>query len=371
MHSCCRLALAVICSAVAAVACMAPSQSSDTPAVAPGAVAAASATSAAASGPVGSFTLTVAAPALLIERTRSAPVAVSVARVAPFNGPVTVTVTGAQASGALPSGVVASALTIPAGRSVGTLTIAVSGAAKFGPAALTIRAAAPGGVAPSSVPLALVVGRATGGFAEASPTPYASTAPSNVTSHTAAYRVEIAAAPAGDAHLRTARFFQGAVPLGSELGFNLGPTPTFGGAGFCDDLAAGALGRGVVLSAAPPGSPSQNVVSFVDLTAKPVVVRQVGTDMQATAPKPRAFAPRVFFSPDCSIALVAGVNKLASPNHLLQLIDLTTGARLGSEIGFNSTQFAAQLKSVGLAQQLEVTLDAGSATARTVTVALP
>ena len=170
---------------------------------------------------------------------------------------------------------------------------------------------------------------------------------------------------------RTARFFQGPIPLGSELGFSLGPAPTLGGAGFCDDLAAGALGRGVVLSAAPPGSPSQNVVSFVDLAGKPVVVRQVGADMQATLPKPRAFAPRIFFSPDCSIALVAGVNRLASPNHLLQLVDLTTGNRLGNEVGFNTTQFAAEVKSVGMAQQLEVTVDAGTATARTIAVALP
>lgn len=365
-----RSALVVVGSAVVATACMAPSQSSDAPASAPVTAAAASVASAPA-GPVGSFTMTVAAPALLIERTRSAVLAVSIARVAPFNGPVSVTIAGAAASAALPTGVVASALTVPAGRSVGTLTIAVSAAAKFGPLALIVRGTGPGGVAPTSVPLALVVGRATGSFSEASPTPYASTVPSNVTSHTAAYRVEVAAAPAGTAHARTARFFQGPIPLGSELGFSLGPAPTLGGAGFCDDLAAGALGRGVVLSASPPGSPSQNVVSFIDLAGKPVVVRQVGADMHATLPKPRTFAPRVFFSPDCSIALVAGVNRLASPNHLLQLVDLTTGNRLGSEVGFNTTQFAAAVKSVGMAQQLEVTVDAGTATARTIAVALP
>jgi len=313
----------------------------------------------------------VATTSLLIERTKSALVAVSVARVAPFNGPVTVTVTGADASAALPPGVVASALTIPTGRSVGTLTLAVSAAGKFGPVALSVRGAGPGGVAPSSVPLALVVGRATGSFSEASPAPYASTVPSNVTSHTAAFRVEIAAAASGSAQARTARFFKGPIPLGSELAFSPGPAPTLGGAGFCDDLAAGALGQGVVLSAAPPGSPAQNFVTFVDLTGKPAVVRQLGADTQATAPRPRALAPRVFFSPDCSVALVAGVNRLASPSHLLQLIDLTTGNRLGNNVGFNSAQFSAQVKSVGTAQQLEVTVDDGTASARTIAVALP
>ena len=279
----CRLALLAIGSAVAAAACTAPSQGSDTP-VAQSVAAAAASSASAPAGPVGSFTLTVAAPSLLIERTKSGAVAVSVARVAPFNGPVTVTLAGGDASAALPAGVAASTLTIAAGRSVGTLTIAVSAAAKFGPSALTVHAAGPGGVAPGNASLALVVGRATGSFAEASPTPYASTVPSNVTSHTAAFRVEISAAASGPTQARTARFFRGPIPLGSELGFSLGPTPTLGGAGFCDDLAAGALGRGVVLSAAPPGSPSQNVVTFVDLTGKPDVVRQVGADMQATAP---------------------------------------------------------------------------------------
>jgi len=365
-----RLAWVVVGAAVS-VACTAPSQGSDTPVAQPVAAAAAASVASAPAGPVGSFMLALAAPAVLIERTKSAAVAVSVTRVAPFNGPVTVSVGGAGASAALPTGVLANALTIPAGRSVGTLTIAVLGAAKFGSSALTVRGAAPGGVATTSVSLALVVGRATGGFAEASPTPYASTVPSNVTSHTAAYRVEVAAAAAGAAQARTARYFKGPIPLGSELGFSLGPAPALGGAGFCDDLAAGALARGVVLSATAPGSRTQNVVTFVDLTGNAAVVREVGVDMHAVAPKPRVFAPRVFFSPDCSIALVAGVNRRASPHHLLQLVDLTTGNRLGSDIGFSSTQFQAQVKSAGTAQQLEVTVDAGSATARTISIALP
>ena len=193
----CRLAWVAVVACVAALACTAPSQGSDTPVAQPlAAVASASAASAPA-GPVGSFTLALAAPAVLIERTKSSALAVSVTRVAPFSGPVTVSVGSAGASAVLPTGVLANALTIPAGRSVGTLTIAVSGAAKFGSSALAVRGAAPGGVASTSAPLALVVGRATGSFAEASPTPYASTVPSNVTSHTAAFRVEVAAAAAG------------------------------------------------------------------------------------------------------------------------------------------------------------------------------
>ena len=222
------------------------------------------------------------------------------------------------------------------------------------------------------MPLALVVGRATGSFSEASPTPYASTVPSNVTSHTAAYRVEIAAAPAGTAQARTARFFQGPIPLGSELGFSLGPAPTLGGA----RLLRRPRRRRARPRRRPLGGTSRIAVAERSSASSTWPASRWSCARSAPTcrrrlPKPRDSLRAIFFSPDCSIALVAGVNRLASPNHLLQLVDLTTGDRLGSVVGFNTTQFAAEVKSVGMAQQLEVTVDAGTATARTIAVALP
>jgi len=65
-----RLAWVVVGAAVS-VACTAPSQGSDTPVAQPVAAAAAASVASAPAGPVGSFMLALAAPAVLIERTKS------------------------------------------------------------------------------------------------------------------------------------------------------------------------------------------------------------------------------------------------------------------------------------------------------------
>lgn len=359
------LGAAAIVGAVALSACTPPPRLVETAAAgaAPAAVGSAPA-------PIGGFTLALATPSLRIERTKSATVAVTVTRTAPFVGAVSVTIAPAVSPG-LPPGVLASPLTIAAGQRIGVLTLMAAGAAKFGPAALIVQGVGAAGVAAASAPLELVVGRASGSFAEASPAPYLSTVPSNVTSHTGALRVEIAPGTAGVPQARQARFFRGATPIGTAIDFTLGPVSTLGGAGFCDDLAAGALARGVVLSGPLSGVATQNVFTFVDLTGSASPARQLGADSQASTPTRQVFQPRVFFSPDCSVALVAGVDRRGPRKHLLQLIDLASGNRLGGEIGFDSTSFAANVVRVGMAQQLEVTVDGAGPKPQTITIPLP
>ena len=310
--------------------------------------------------PTGSFTLTTPVAALLVERTKSVTVPIAIARTAPFAGAVTVTVAG------LPMGATASPLTILAAQTSGSVTVSVPASVAFGKSSLTLGGSAGPGGPTDTAPLALTVGRATGALIEASPTPYASTLPSTVTSRSGIFRVEISTGPPTLPEPRKARFFRGAQPLGNEIGFSLGPVSTLGGAGFCDDSAAGALTRGVVLTGMPAGFAAQNVFTFVDLTVNAGVQRQVPANMQSSAPSPHVFQPRVYFSADCSIALVASVNTLGPQNHLVQVFDMVTGSPIGSEIPFDTPIFGAALQTVGAAQRVEVKVDTGTAGAQVV-----
>jgi hypothetical protein len=314
--------------------------------------------------PTGGFTLTTPSAALLVERTKSVMVPVTISRTGPFAGAVTVTVSG------LPAGVTASALTIAAAQTGGTLSLSASAAASFGKTSLTLRGSGGTTGPTATAPLSLTVGRATGAFAEANPAPYASTLPSSRTSRSGTFRVDISTGAPTLPQPRKAVFFRGTQQLGQEIGFTLGPVSTLGGAGFCDDAAAGALTRGVVLSGALPGFSSQNVFTFVDM-ANPQVLRQVSANMQSSAPSPHVFQPRVFFSADCSVALVASVNTLGPQNHLLQLFDMTTGSPIGTELPFDTPIFSATLQTVGAAQRVEVKVDTGAAGAQVVNRPVP
>ncbi len=314
--------------------------------------------------PTGGLTLTTPVAALLVERTKSVTVPITITRTAPFAGAVTVTVAG------LPMGATASPLTIGPMQTGGSLVLSAPASVGFGKSSLTLSGSA-GPTGPSdTAPLSLTVGRATGPLIEANPTPYASTLPSTVTSRSGTFRVEISTGPPSLPQPRKARFFRGTQPLGNEIGFALGPVSTLGGAGFCDDTAAGALTRGVVLTGMPAGFASQNVFTFVDM-ANPHALRQVPANMQSSAPAPHVFQPRVFFSADCSIALVASVNTLGPQNHLVQVFDMMTGSPIGSEIPFDTPIFSALVKTTGTTQQVEVKVDTGAANAQVVNRAVP
>lgn len=314
--------------------------------------------------PTGGFTLTTPAPALLVERTKAVTVPVTIARTAPFAGAVAVTVSG------LPAGVTASPLTIGPAQTSGSLTLSAPASAGFGKSSLTLRGSAGPSGPSDTAPLSLTVGRATGALVEANPAPYASALPSSATSRSGTFRVQVSTGAPTLPQPRKAVFFRGTQQLGQEIGFTVGPVSTLGGAGFCDDTAAGALTRGVVLSGQLPGFSSQNVFTFVDM-ASPHVLRQVSADMQSSAPTPHVFQPRVFFSADCSIALVASVNRLGPQNHLVQVFDMMTGSPIGSEIPFDTPVFSGLVKTTGTTQQVEVKVDTGTAGAQVVNRPVP
>jgi hypothetical protein len=176
---------------------------------------------------------------------------------------------------------------------------------------------------------------------------------------------------------RAAVFRKGATPIGSAIGFSVGPQSNLGGAGFCRDnnAAQPPLTRGVVLTSSPSGSNAQYGFTFVDLVGSPAVLREMYADSSKTNPVVIA-QPRVFFSPDCTLALVAGVNTLGPSNYVVTVQDLQTGnppaGPCGWPIQFNSNNaFSAVVKTQGAQAQVEVTVDAGTPSAQVCTYSVP
>jgi hypothetical protein len=217
------------------------------------------------------------------------------------------------------------------------------------------------GVSSAGTPLRITVGRETGAFAEATPSPYLSSLPSSKTALAGAFRVDIATGAPTLPQPRKASFFRAAQAVGGEIGFTLGPVSNVGGAGFCANTLPVAITRGVVLSGALPGRASQNVVTFLDLTVNAPVLMEVPTDMnvQQTATGPFIlFQPRVYFSRDCTLALVAGANKLGP-------------TRIGAELPFETSIFSALVRTNGTKQEVEVKVDTGAASAQTAVRTIP
>jgi hypothetical protein len=314
--------------------------------------------------PVGSVSIQVPTMPVLLERRKSAMVTVAIVRTAPFAGPVTVSFASSSAT----SGVTATSASILAGATSATLTFSASGVATLGNVSGTLSAVATG-IVTATLPVSLRIGRTTGAFSEASPTPYASLP--TVPSAAGTYHVDIAPGAPGLPQPFKASFFKGTTQLGNDIGFTLGPVSSLGGAGFCNDAPGPVPGRGVVLSGMLPGFASQNVFTFVDLDGAAHTMHQATADMQSSAGTPHVFQPRVYFSPDCSIAMVVGVNTLGPSKNVLRLIDLTTGSSIGSEVDLDTNIYSATLTTVGAAQRVQVVADTGTATAQTMTANVP
>lgn len=324
--------------------------------------------------PAGTVTLSLSPTTRAIERGASGTVAVTVTRGGGFAGAVTVSLSG------LPADVTANTLTVPSGQTTGTLTLSVGASATFQQMIATVTGAGPAG-SPASAgnQLTLVIPRALGAFSEASPTPYASTVPSSVASLSGTFSASITTgAQAGLPQARAAQFRRGSNAIGSAIGFTLGlPIANLGGAGFCRDNSTTqpALTRGVVLSNAPGGSNAQYSFTFIDLTGTPTVLRQIVADGSRTSPAVTA-QPRVFFSPDCTLALVTGVYVLGPSSFAVNVLDLQTGnppsGSCGWPIQYNSANSATALVRItGTTTQVVVTVDPGTATAQTCTFSVP
>ena len=328
--------------------------------------------------PVGSFTLSASPNAIVVERGKFASTTITVTRVAPFTGGVAI-----AASSPVPTGVTVSGGPVGTGTMSAPLTINVSPAATIGKVTLNLTGTAipgpgmppPPTPGPASVSIALTIGRETGAFQEANPTPYLSTLPSTVNALSGAFSVQITVGQPSVPQPRKAQFFRGAQAVGNEIGFTLGPVTNLGGAGFCNNGSTAAITRGVVLSGQMPGFASQNVVTFLDVTVNSPSLVQAPTDanVQQTQGGPFIlFQPRVFFSRDCTLALVAGANKLGPSRHILHIYNLITGQPIGNDVSFETNIFSALVRTTAAAkQEVEVKVDTGAPSAQTVVIPIP
>jgi hypothetical protein len=315
--------------------------------------------------PTGGFSISANPSDLLIERGKSATTTISVTRSPPFAGAVTVALTNP------PAGITMAPVTTMG--PTATVTIATAAAAAHGKVTLAVGGTA-AGVPNAGTPLRVTVGREPGPFAEANPTPYTSTLPSSKSALAGGFRVDIATGAPSLPQPRKATFYRGTVTVGNEIGFTLGPTSNLGGAGFCANSLPLAITRGVVLSGALPGYASQNVITFVDLTVTAPRQIEATAEMtvQHTSTSPLiTFQPRVFFSRDCTLALVAGANKLGPSQHVLTVYDLISGQPIGAEVPFETATFSALVRTAGTRQEVEILVDTGAPTAQTVVYNVP
>ncbi len=289
-------------------------------------------------------------PVLVVRRNGGfADLSVSIAPVAGFADPVTISVTNP------PSGIVVGTATIPAGKTVGQVAITANTGASYGDRTLTLRASGGGVVKTTS--FTVRVFRATGAFAKAS---FAvTTPPQSAVSSSGAVRVTALLGSNVGLPSAFAAVFerQGAAgTLGQPIAFNHGQTnvqnQAFGGAGFC-----AAPNAGFVISGSGPGvsvpSSAQFVASVLEFTNPSVVGHADVAAFRSTNP-PYYIEPALYFSPDCSVALVVGAHPLGPENNLAQVIDLRSGNIINS-IEFSAPFFNASVADGSTRQRIDFT----------------
>lgn len=309
---------------------------------------------------LGEFSLRANPTDLVIERGESGSTNIAVTRRAPFAGAVSLSLLSP------PTNVSASPVSVAAGAGSATFPISVAMAAvPGGKHSLTISGSA--GTLSDTTMVKVQVGRTTGAFAEASPTPYTSPVPSSANSIAGGFRVDVALGgtsyPTG---WRTATFSKGGQQIGQPVGFTIGTANNLAGAGFCANGSPTALTHGVVMSGAQSSYSSQNVITIVDLVGnKPPFSLPVD---QTTYLNGRfyTFQPRVFFSPDCTLAMIASANPIGPQPHKIQLTDLQTGSPLGYEMPLNTDIFSAEVVTSAMGNMQEIVLrgDTGTSNAQ-------
>ena len=109
------------------------------------------------------------------------------------------------------------------------------------------------------------------------------------------------------------------------------------------------------MSGTLPGFASDNVFMIVDLLGNPNIVRSFPVEATKSASL-YFFQPLVFFSRDCTLAMIVGSNKIGPSNNDLRIIDLTTGNPIGADIPFNTT-YSAAVAIVNNQPTVQVTAD--------------
>ncbi len=307
--------------------------------------------------PAGSISLNALPSPLAIERGKTVSVPITITRNAPFIGSVSIAAT------VLPAGVTQAPLTIPSGSTTGTLSLSAvaTTSISFGSSNLTITAAdaSTAGATSDTKSLKLIVSRDTGSFVEASPAPYTNgLSNTTVSSLSGIFSAVMSPGPPAVPQTRKAVFLKGTQTVSQPVGFAMGPKSSMGGAGFCADSGTPTpFTQGVVMTGNTGGFSADNEFIVIDLLNHPNIQRAVPVEATKTPPSAYFFEPRIFFSHDCTLAIIAGSNKIGPSNNQLVFYDLLTGTPFHSEIPMTGNTFTATVTILSNQPTVQVSVD--------------
>jgi hypothetical protein len=264
-----------------------------------------------------------------------------------FRGPVAITVSN------LPTQVNANApLTIASSEVAGSLTLSATQRTPFQVRMLIVTAKGQAGreTLLHSQALSLQVSRRLGPFTEAVPD-FRSPGESR-SSRNRALSVKVQPGAEVGVAEELAASFQSAAgkPKGRPIGFYVDPGTQLGGAGFCRDSLAG-----VVLSANAQsmGFGAEYVLTFLSFSP-PAGTSRLEVNAAGLTTIRR---PRVFFSPDCTLAMVVGFTHSGSAQQSLSVIDLQSGEILARQDQLDSLVFSASVRLRNQEPTVEVRAD--------------
>jgi hypothetical protein len=274
---------------------------------------------------------TISATDVSIARNATGGLAVTVVPSNGFMSPVAVS------PGANPTGVTLSGATVTPPATTGSLLLS---AAKTAPlSSTTVPLTGTSGSLMHSTSAKVKVIAAMGPFAQAT---FAVTVPpANATSPDGTVPLTaVTGSSVANPSAYVARFGSGAAT--KDIGYNLGQSVqnnqitnlAFGGAGFCPASLAG-----FVIAGVGPGVVSNlpYVVTLFDFSSRAVKTVDASSiqpyPLPATVPPNGYYGldPVVYFSPDCSLAIVVGADALGPTKNAATFIDVTTGRQLGNK----------------------------------------
>lgn len=277
------------------------------------------------------FRIAVDPQSVYLERGKAISVQISVTRAAGFRDAITITVAN------LPSKVNTNApLIIPASATVGTLTLSATQGTPFAERLLIVTGSgqAGGEMARHTQALPLMVSRQLGPFHETVPDFRAVGQARRSPNGRFSVRVSSGAEAGVESQLTASFENASGRPKIQPVGFYADRGTKLGGIGFCSASQAA-----VVLSANASDIDlgGAHVLTFVSMNqAAPPRQMEVHA-----AGDTAIFPPRIFFSPDCTVALVTGFSNSRSSQQMLSVIDLITGDLLGKPAAIRSLVFSA------------------------------
>jgi hypothetical protein len=155
-----------------------------------------------------------------------------------------------------------------------------------------------------------------------------------------------------------ARFERAGGAHAADATYFVGPTSDMGGVAFCpgDGAAVVVSGNGEALGVA-----ADHAFTVVSLASSPARLHT----LSAQAYKSNGFfTPRIFFSPDCTLVLTAIANVGGSSNYVLQVTDMTSGRKIGTDVDLDEFDAAFSAFVITVSGRSNVEIRTGQQTVR-------